>query len=92
MCVLFIQTPPGVYCANRKLTKKIPDILKSQVYHYRLEIVSEDEGTVQTSIVSFDNSLPRVNSVSANKKLYLYFCYVTEMVSSAYCFYSFMTK
>lgn len=48
------QTPPGVYCANRKLTKKIPDILKSQVYHYRLEIVSEDEGTVQTSIIYYN--------------------------------------
>lgn len=52
MCVLYIQTPPGVYCPNRKVTMKIPDILNSQVYHYRMEIVSEYDATVQTSIVS----------------------------------------
>ncbi|XP_048762219.2 uncharacterized protein LOC125670858 [Ostrea edulis] len=54
------QTPPGVYCANRKKTRNMTRILDSQVYQYRLEIVSDDEATVRTSIVYYNGVLKLV--------------------------------
>ncbi|XP_022318193.2 uncharacterized protein LOC111121287 isoform X2 [Crassostrea virginica] len=48
------QTPPGVYCPNRNVTRKLPGVLNSQTYSYRMEVVSETEATVQTSNIYYN--------------------------------------
>ncbi|XP_061191548.1 uncharacterized protein LOC133199694 [Saccostrea echinata] len=50
------ETPAGVYCANRKPTKKMVGIINSKAYHYRLEVISEYDGNVQTSIVYYNEN------------------------------------